>query len=86
MRASTKRPRGRPRKVPLAPPTDSIHLWLVDLATLFAEAGNRVRERSNGTLETGHEPHHHSKSGTCVLIVPATGRWFCRSCQRAGDA
>ena len=62
-------------------------LWAhVPLAALFAEAGNRLFGHTGGMTECGHEPLHSSKSGRCVLIDPSTGRWWCRSCRRAGDA
>ncbi|MGI8553474.1 MAG: CHC2 zinc finger domain-containing protein [Dehalococcoidia bacterium] len=58
----------------------------VPLAALFEQAGNTLYERQNGRIETGHEPTHGSKSGRCVLIDPAMGRWYCRGCRRGGDA
>jgi hypothetical protein len=58
----------------------------VPLDTLFAEQGNALHVRSDGQVESGHEPLHHSKSGRCVLIDPREGRWWCRSCRRSGDA
>jgi hypothetical protein len=58
----------------------------VPLGELFEVAGNRLHRRSDGRLESGHEPLHGSKSGRCVLIDPAAGRWWCRSCRRGGDA
>jgi hypothetical protein len=58
----------------------------VPIAALFEAAGNRVLRRSNGLLECGHEPVHASRSGRCLIIDPASGRWYCRSCRRGGDA
>jgi DNA primase len=29
---------------------------------------------------------HGSRSGTCVVAWPETGRWWCSSCGRSGDA
>jgi hypothetical protein len=58
----------------------------VPLADLFAEQGNRLRVRSDGTIETGHEPLHTTNGGRCVLIDPGAGRWWCRSCRQSGDA
>jgi len=29
---------------------------------------------------------HSSKSGRCVILDPAAGRWWCLSCRRSGDA
>jgi hypothetical protein len=59
------------------------HVPLVDI---FRLAGNRVYPRSDGTFDCGHEPCHGSKSGRCVTVNVATGRWFCRSCRQGGDA
>jgi len=58
----------------------------VPITDLFVEAGNRLYPRTSGQVETGHEPVHTSKSGRCVLIDPAAGRWWCRSCRTGGDA
>jgi len=58
----------------------------VPLAALFAAQGNVLWAQSRGTIKTGHEPIHGSKSGTCVVIDPDRGLWFCRSCRRGGDA
>ena len=58
----------------------------VPLVKLFQALGNRVRPRRDGTFDSGHEPVHHSRSGRCVRIVPALGRYFCRSCGEKGDA
>ena len=58
----------------------------VPLADLFAAQGNHVRRRADGLVESGHEPIHGSRSGRCLLINSASGRWFCRSCRRSGDA
>ena len=63
-----------------APPRPSI-----PVADLFARAGNKLHERRAG-FETGHEPVHGSRSGRCVWINPAAGRWSCRSCGAGGDA
>lgn len=58
----------------------------VSLADLFEKSGNVVHHRGDGRAECGHEPHHASKSGGCVLLDSATGRWWCRSCGQRGDA
>jgi hypothetical protein len=58
----------------------------VPLGELFAEQGNHLHARGDWLLECGHEPTHGSKSGRCVLLNPATGRWLCRSCGERGDA
>lgn len=56
-----------------------------DLADLFAHFDNPVHAAGE-RLKSGHEPVHGSRSGTCVVAWPATGRWWCSSCGRAGDA
>jgi len=58
----------------------------VPIHTLFEADGNTVIVRGDGRVESGHEPHHASKSGACVLITPRTGFWWCRSCGKRGDA
>ena len=58
----------------------------VPIGDLFAEQGNHVDRRSNGMLESGHEPLHSSRGGRCVAIYVDEGRWWCRSCRRSGDA
>jgi DNA primase len=57
----------------------------VPLEELFAPY-NPVYARGDGKVECGHEPFHGSKSGRCVLIDTAAGRWWCRSCCQSGDA
>jgi hypothetical protein len=74
---------------PSAPATQSgLHTarWGFALIALFEQAGNTVHTRSSGDADSGHEPLHHSKSGACVWITSAAGRWYCRSCKRSGDA
>lgn len=58
----------------------------VPLAALFTLYGNTVYGSGQGRAECGHEPVHSSKSGRCVLLDLAAGRWWCRSCQQHGDA
>jgi DNA primase len=58
----------------------------VPLTKLFQAMGNKVRPRRDGTFDSGHEPVHHSRSGRCVWIRPAEGRYYCRSCRKSGDA
>ncbi|MGD9892054.1 MAG: CHC2 zinc finger domain-containing protein [Dehalococcoidia bacterium] len=58
----------------------------VPLADLFEAAGNTITARANGTLVCGHEPMHGSRSGTCLVIWPEPGRWWCSSCRTSGDA
>jgi DNA primase len=58
----------------------------VDLAELLAAAGNQVAQRRNGSLVSGHEPVHASRSGSCLVVWPESGRWWCSSCRQGGDA
>jgi DNA polymerase-1 len=59
----------------------------VDLVALYREFGGTIaRERSNGTMSGDHPWKHSSKSGTCLVLWPAEGRWFCNSCRAGGDA
>lgn len=57
----------------------------VPIAALLAAAGNLVIERANGTAVSGHEPVHDSESGTCLVVWPSEGRWWCSSCRQGGD-
>jgi hypothetical protein len=58
-----------------------------DLVTLFAEAGNELKPTKNGkTYQGGHPYRHDSKSGTCLVVWPGEGRWWCSSCKAGGDA
>ena len=74
-------------KRPAGPSSGRPSPWAhVPLADVFAEAGNRLHSRPQGTIETGHEPIHGSRSGRCVVISVDQGRWWCQSCRRSGDA
>jgi hypothetical protein len=75
--------RSRPRRATPAPVSAWQH---VPLAALFEQAGNGLTKRADGTVQCGHEPVHGSRSGSCVIVWPAEGRWWCSSCRRAGDA
>jgi hypothetical protein len=77
---------GRSQTPPTRAPGRRSHWAHVPLDVLFSAQGNRLRTRSDGKVETGHEPMHGSRSGRCVLLDPSTGRWWCRSCGRSGDA
>jgi hypothetical protein len=57
----------------------------LDLAGLVESVVGPLRRRSNGTL-CGPCAWHSSKSGTCLVIWPSEGRWWCSSCRRSGDA
>lgn len=81
LRRLVTKPSGRTRE-----PAIQTRWAHVPLGELFAGQGNLLRVRPDGTVEAGHEPLHSSRSGRCVLIDPARGRWWCRSCRRSGDA
>ncbi len=55
------------------------------LLDLLQENGNVLHVRSNGLIDSGHQPFHDSKSNRCLMVDPVTGRWYCRSCKRGGD-
>ncbi len=57
----------------------------VPLGEVLESAGNRVQVVGQ-RLKSSHEPVHGSSSGTCLVAWPETGRWWCSSCGRAGDA
>ena len=40
--------------------------------------------RSAGRL-VGPCPWHASRTGACLVVWPAEGRWWCSSCKRVGD-
>jgi CHC2 zinc finger len=56
------------------------------VTALFREQGNELFVRADGRLECGHQPFHGSRSQRCVLVDPAAGIWYCRSCRRGGSA
>lgn len=57
----------------------------VDLVALVTKSVGPFRPRPNGT-HVGPCPWHASRSGTCLVVWPDTGRWWCSSCHRGGDA
>jgi hypothetical protein len=57
----------------------------VPMADVLERAGNHV-QMAGDRLKSGHEPVHGSRSGACLVVWPADGRWWCSSCGRAGDA
>jgi hypothetical protein len=57
----------------------------VDLRALLQAFGNSVTVVGD-RLKSGHAPVHGSRSGTCLVAWPSTGRWWCSSCRQAGDA
>jgi hypothetical protein len=58
----------------------------VPLAELIQEAGCTLHDRGNGTLVGDHDAKHSSKSGNCLVVWPAEGRYYCSSCKESGDA
>jgi len=40
--------------------------------------------RSDGR-QVGPCPWHGSRTGACLVVWPAEGRWWCSSCRRGGD-
>jgi hypothetical protein len=61
------------------PPTPDDRL----LASISATVGP-LAARQNGT-HVGSCPWHSSRSGACLVVWPAEGRWWCSSCKRSGD-
>lgn len=57
----------------------------VDLVDLLAYLGNPVKAIGE-RLKSAHEPVHGSRSRACLVAWPTTGRWWCASCGRSGDA
>jgi hypothetical protein len=54
------------------------------LLSAIAAVVGPLTERSNGT-HVGPCPWHGSKSGSCLVVWPQEGRWWCSSCRRGGD-
>jgi hypothetical protein len=57
----------------------------VDLVALVAQVVGPLQRRGDGT-QVGPCAWHASRSGTCLVVWPAEGRWWCWSCRRGGDA
>jgi hypothetical protein len=57
----------------------------VDLVTLIEQAIGPLQRRPSGAM-VGRCPWHSSRSGTCMVVWPDEGRWWCSSCRRGGDA
>src|SRR4051812_1963488 len=64
------------------PPSPWAHVDFTDLLVHFGNGVQTVGEH----LKAGHEPIHGSRSGLCLVAWPITGRWWCSSCGRSGDA
>src|SRR5688500_18849683 len=61
--------------------------WMqVDLPKLIQGAGCQLADRSDGTLVGDHATAHASRSGSCLVVWPSEGRWWCSSCKAGGDA
>jgi hypothetical protein len=57
----------------------------VDLLALVEAVVGPLQHRRHGTA-VGRRPGHGSRSGTCLVVRPIAGRWWCSSCRRRGDA
>lgn len=57
----------------------------VDLLALVEAVVGPLQRRRSGTA-VGRCPWHGSRSGTCLVVWPAAGRWWCSNCRRSGDA
>jgi hypothetical protein len=75
----------RPRHA--EPESSEPHRWAFALEQIITDSGNApIRWRRDGSYDTSHQPRHPSKSGTCLWVHPRSGYWWCRSCERSGDA
>ena len=54
------------------------------LAAVIEAVVGPLAPRSDGR-RVGPCPWHGSRTGTCLVIWPAEGRWWCSSCKRGGD-
>ncbi|HVA90645.1 MAG TPA: CHC2 zinc finger domain-containing protein [Chloroflexota bacterium] len=70
------KPEGTPRENN-ATPDDRL------LAAIVAVVGP-LAPRSDGR-QVGPCPWHGSRTGSCLVVWPAEGRWWCSSCKRGGD-
>src|SRR5690348_16599357 len=57
----------------------------VDLVTLIEQTIGPLQRRPSGAM-VGRCLWHSSRSGTCLVVWPDEGRWWCSSCRRGGDA
>src|SRR5437867_1528523 len=64
------------------PPSRWSHVPLLQLIGQH----NSVQRQGPDRYTSGHEPRHSSKSGTCLIIWPREGRYWCSSCHESGDA
>jgi len=56
------------------------------LALLEASGNGAIRWRGSDCFQTGHQPFHTSKSGTCLVVWLDTGTFWCSSCHAVGGA
>jgi hypothetical protein len=75
----------RPASAPAASNRLPSRWAYVDMVDLLGHFGNPVHAAGE-QLKSGHEPLHGSRSGTCLVVWRAEGRWWCSSCGRSGDA
>src|SRR5207247_1189007 len=57
-----------------------------DLPALIRERGIELQPRGDDRLVGGHGAKHPSKSGLCLVVWAAEGRYWCSSCRESGDA
>lgn len=55
------------------------------LVSLYIRRVGPLTPKGVGKL-VGSCPWHSSRSGACLIVWPAEGRWWCSSCRRGGDA
>jgi hypothetical protein len=64
-----------------------IRPYRAQLQALIEASGNTpMRWRGTEAFDTGHQPFHDSKSGSCLMVDLRTGFWWCRSCRKAGGS
>jgi hypothetical protein len=55
-----------------------------ELLALIQQRVGPLRARPGGQFN-GPCAFHESRSGTCLVVWPDSGRWWCSSCHRSGD-
>jgi hypothetical protein len=58
----------------------------VPLLELIREDNPTIVQKAPGKHVTGHQPLHGSRSGQCLVVWTAEGRFWCSSCGKRGDA
>jgi len=59
------------------------HIPFADLLAALGATGVVARD---DRVQSGHDWAHGSRSGACLIAWARTGRWWCSSCRRGGDA